>query len=313
MSAVTETETIPMSAKSTAPFDVEINGLTKTYGDAIVVDNLSLSIAKGSFLGLIGANGAGKSTTLKMLAGMLETTSGSAKVLGTPVDQLGPKEISRIGYVPDSHQVYRWMTIREAVWFCRRLNPRWNDCQCAELLQLFRLDAKKKVKSLSKGMLAKLGLALALSHEPELLMLDEPMSGLDPIAREEFLDGVLKTVSQRECTVILSSHSIDDVQRMSDSICLLHEGQMLAHRQTENILQDTKCIRFVYDGDTVPPALESTIRSRNDQREWSITVEKFSPLMLEKLSCSPGVSCVSVEDMTLEEVYKDYVRGQSNE
>ncbi|MEL7500460.1 MAG: ABC transporter ATP-binding protein [Planctomycetota bacterium] len=311
MSTVTQTETIAMSPKPMVPIDVEINGLTKAYGDTIVVDNLSLSIAKGSFLGLIGANGAGKSTTLKMLAGMLETTRGSASVLGTPIEQLGPKELARIGYVPDSHQIYRWMTIHEAVWFCRRLNPNWNDNQCAELLKLFRLDEKKKVKSLSKGMLAKLGLALALSHEPDLLFLDEPMSGLDPIASEEFLDGVLKTVSQRDCTVILSSHSIDDVQRMSDSICLLHEGKMLAHRQTENILHDTKCIRFVYDGNAEPPTLPSTIRSRNDEREWLITVEKFSPLMLEKLASSPGVSCVSVEDMTLEEVYKDYVRGQS--
>jgi ABC-2 type transport system ATP-binding protein len=312
MSITVEPPSIQLPLRTTAKIDIELNGLTKVYGDTVVVDNLSLSLEKGSFLGLIGANGAGKSTTLRMLAGLLETTSGAANVLGTPIEKLGPDQLSRIGYVPDSHQIYRWMRIEEAVWFCKRLNKRWDDSRCDELLNLFRLDRKKKVKSLSKGMLAKLGLALALSHEPELLILDEPMSGLDPIAREEFLDGVLSTVTQRDCTVILSSHSIDDVQRMSDSICLLHEGKLLAHRQTEDILQTTKCIHFVFDGKGAPPKLASTIREYRDQRECRITVERFDPMMIEKLSHAPGVSCVRVEDMTMEEVYKDYVRGQKS-
>lgn len=306
----TETLTMESPTLKVKPVDLNICGLTKQYGGVTVVDNLTLEIPRGNFLGLIGANGAGKSTTLKMLAGMLSQTSGTAEVLGTKIEDLQTEHISRIGYVPESHQIYRWMTIAEAVWFCKRLNPRWNDVTCADLLKLFRLDKAKKIKSLSKGMLAKLGLALAISHDPEVLLLDEPMSGLDPIAREEFLDGVLRTVTDRECTVILSSHSIDDVQRMSDSIGLIHQGRLLMHQPTEWILDETKRIRFVLDEGETPPKLDSTVWARNENREWFITVSKFSPLMIEKLNHQQSVSHVEVQDLSLEEVYKDFVRGQ---
>lgn len=304
-------ETISIESAS-SNVDVKLTGLTKKYGGVTVVDNLTLSLPRGNFLGLIGANGAGKSTTLKMLAGMLSPTGGTAEVLGTNIDDLKPEHMTRIGYVPESHQIYRWMTIGESVWFCKRLNPRWNDLACTDLLSLFRLDLNKKIKALSKGMLAKLGLVLAISHDPELLLLDEPMSGLDPIAREEFLDGVLRTVTERNCTVILSSHSIDDVQRMSDSIAMIHQGRLLMHRPTECILSETKRIRFVLAEGEAPPSLDSVVRTRKENREWFVTVSKFSPLMIEKLHHQPQVSHIEVEDLSLEDVYKDFVRGQES-
>ena len=183
-------DVISIDSREPLPSDVELSGLSKSYAGVAVVDRVSLSVRRGEFLGLIGANGAGKSTTLKMLAGMLEPTSGTARVLGTSIERLDPATMQRIGFVPESHQIYRWMRISDAIWFCKRLNPRWNDAVCRELLELFRLDLGKRIGGLSKGMLAKLGLLLAVSHDPEVLILDEPMSGLDPIAREEFLDGV---------------------------------------------------------------------------------------------------------------------------
>ena len=307
--SATAPETISIQ-KSSTRIGLKLLGLTKQFGDTTVVDNLTLEIPQGNFLGLIGANGAGKSTTLKMRAGMLDQSSGTAEILGTKIEDLEPSHLSRIGYVPESHQIYRWMTIAETVWFCKKLNSRWNDKTCSELLKLFRLDTSKKVRSLSKGMLTKLGLALAISHDPEILLLDEPMSGLDPIARDEFLDGVLRTVSDMNCTVILSSHSIDDVQRMSDSIGLIHQGRLLMHRPTEEVLQETKRIRFVLDEDGCPPVLESTVFTKNENREWFITVSGFSQLMLEKLNHNQHVRHIEVQDLSLEEVYKDYVWGQ---
>ncbi len=307
--SATALETISIHESSTR-VGLKLLGLTKQFGKTEVVDSLTLEIPQGNFLGLIGANGAGKSTTLKMLAGMLDQSSGTAEVLGTRIEDLKPSHLSRIGYVPESHQIYRWMTISEAVWFCKKLNARWNDETCSDLLKLFRLDKTKKVKSLSKGMLAKLGLVLAISRDPEILILDEPMSGLNPIARDEFLDGVLRTVSDRDCTVILSSHSIDDVQRMSDSIGLIHQGRLLMHRPTEEILNETKRVRFVLDEGGSPPVLDSTVLTKNESREWFITVSGFSRLMLEKLNHNRHVHHIDVQDLSLEEIYKDYVRGQ---
>ena len=171
---------------------IEIVGLTKRFRRTVAVNNLSLTVPRGRTFGLLGPNGAGKSTTIKMLMGMLSITAGEARVLGIDV-QADPVQVKRrVGYVPESHNIYRWMKIREVVGFCKSCFPTWNDDTCREMLELFGLDPEKKVKHLSKGMLTKLSLLVAVSHEPELLLLDEPLSGLDPIAREEFLDGVLR-------------------------------------------------------------------------------------------------------------------------
>ena len=119
----------------------------------------------------------------------------------------------------------------------------WNDQTCREMLERFDLDENKKIKQLSKGMLVKLSLVLAVSHEPEVLVLDEPMAGLDPLAREEFLDGVLRTICERGKTVLFSTHSLDDVQRLADSVGILHGGRLLMHRNIEDLLAGTKRIR----------------------------------------------------------------------
>lgn len=289
---------------------VSIRGLTKRYGKTTVVDQLDLTIPRGSFFGLIGPNGAGKSTTLKMLMGMLSITEGTAETLGENV--LSPSENlkSRVGYVPETHHIYRWMKIREVISFARSLHARWNDSLCASLLQTFNLDQEKRIKGLSKGMLAKLALLLAISHEPELLILDEPMSGLDPVAREEFLDGVLETVCQGECTVILSSHTIEDVQRLSDSIGLLNHGRMLVQRPVDEILVQTKRIRAVLADEKVTLRQpESTIWQRVQKREWLVTVDDFTPVTVEKILHENPIDHVEVEDLSLEEIFKDYVKG----
>jgi len=290
-------------------FDIQIDGLTKDYGGTKVVDGLTINIQKGQFLGLIGANGAGKSTTLRMLVGMLDPSGGSANVLGTSIDKISHETLKRIGYVPDSLQIYRWMTVGQAIKFCKGLNPRWDDSTCQSLLQLFSLDSKKKVKSLSKGMLGKLNLLLAISICPEVLILDEPMSGLDPIAREEFLDGVLKSLSDRKCTVILSSHSIEDVQRMSDSIAILHQGKLLLHEETDVILEQTRRVQFAIEDPQKLPKIDGLIWSSLDHREFVGSVRVTDSLQIEKLKYNQNIRNLTVSPIGLEEIYKDYVKG----
>ena len=302
------------SEVETAPavgYAIELDGLTKQYGSQVVVDRLTLSVPKGSVFGLIGANGAGKSTTLKMLIGMLSPTSGSGMILGEQVGSASPELLSRVGYVPEVHNIYSWMTVDSAIWFTRKLHPRWNDRTCDDLLKRFNLERGKKIKSLSKGMLAKLALVLAISHEPELLILDEPMSGLDPIVREEFLDGVLASACHGGVTVILSSHSIDDVQRMSDSIGLIDRGHLLIHRTVDEILQRTRKIRAVLKEGAMPEKIpESMICQKVSKREWVVTVDDFSESMLQKLTHQNPVEQVEVEGLNLEEIFKEYVRGR---
>ena len=148
----------------------------------------------------------------------------------------------RVGYVPETHHIYGWMRVGEVLGFCKSCFRCWNDQTCREMLDLFGLDLEKRVKHLSKGMQTKLALLLAVSHEPELLFLDEPLSGLDPIAREEFIDGVLRTICDRGQTVLISSHMLDDVRRLADTVGILYEGQLFLHGNLDALLTSTKRI-----------------------------------------------------------------------
>ncbi len=290
---------------------VAMDGLSKQYRHQTAVANLTLEIPRGTIFGLIGPNGAGKSTTIKMLMGMLRPSAGSVHVLG--LDPLAdPVDLrQRVGYVPETQQIYRWMRVEQVIGFCRAFYATWNDDTCATMLKLFRLDPRKRVKHVSKGMLGKLALLLAVAHEPELLILDEPMAGLDPIAREEVLDGVLRTVCRGEQTVLFSSHTLDDVQRLADTIGFLYEGRLLLHDQLDHLLDSTKRIRATLLDGVVPQQLPSdVVWQQVTGRQWLITVSRFTPEKAELVRRQPGVDHVEVLDLGLEELFKDLVKGQ---
>ena len=299
-----------MTKDAPSPNAVEIAGLSKRFGKQTAVRDLSLNIPAGTALGFLGPNGAGKTTTIKMLMGLLRRNAGQVSVLGLDpaVDPLSIKQ--RVGYVPEQQFIYRWMRVREAIAFCRSLYPKWNDELCTEWTKRFDLDPAKKIKQLSKGMATKLSLVLALSHEPELLILDEPMAGLDPVVREELLDGVLQSLCDRQQTLLFSSHTLSDVQRLADQIGIIHEGQLLVHCPVDDLLRQTKRIRAVLkDGSTPdrPPA--GTICQRVQNREWLLTVKDFSNQTVESLRATNPVERVEVIDIGLEDIFKDYVRS----
>ena len=290
---------------------IELSGLTKKYRKETAVDNLSLRVPRGTTLGLIGPNGAGKSTTIKMLMGMLSITAGSARVLGLDV-AVDPVEVKRrVGYVPELHQLYRWMRVGDLIGFTKSFYPTWNDKLCASLVDLFELDRRKKIKHLSKGTLAKVSLVLAVAHEPELLILDEPMSGLDPIAREEFLDGVLRTLCDRDCTVLFSSHTLADVQRLADHVAMLYQGKLLLHCPTDELLASAKRVRAVLRDGCLPRwRPEQIIWQKVDRREWLLTLHPFSSDLLAQLQAENPLEHVDVADVSLEDLFKDYVKGR---
>ena len=290
---------------------IETVGLTKLYGAKQAVGDLTLRIPRGGAFGFIGPNGAGKSTTIKMLMGMARPSAGEARVLGFDVVQDAVAIKQHVGYVPEMHYIYRWMRVGEVIAFCRPLYANWNDRFCADLLKLFELDPQNKVKQLSKGMVAKLALLLAVAHEPELLILDEPTSGLDPVVREELLDGVLRTLCERERTILFSSHALSDVQRIADTVGLLFEGRLIDHCRTEDLLNGTKRIRAVLsDGCAPGPPPEGTIWQRVQHREWLMTVRGFSPSTLEFLRTKYSLDNVEVIDLGLEDVFKDLIKGR---
>jgi ABC-2 type transport system ATP-binding protein len=293
---------------------VTFQAVTKKYAGATVIDGLSFSVPRGSTFGLLGPNGAGKSTSLKALMGLLRIDSGRIEIFGNDVSalQATPDYVAlrqRVGYVSEVHTVYKWMKVKQAMTFVKAFQPHWNDDLAAELLTLFQLEPNKKIRQLSKGMLAKLSLLLAVAHEPELLILDEPTSGLDAIAREEFLYGVLKTIADTERTIIFSSHSIGDVERIADRVGVIKSGRMVVEQSVEGLLSGTKRLRVALpDGHRLGWVPENTIWQQVHRREWELTVSEFTPQIVDQLKQTNGVEIVDVRDLSLEEIFKDYFR-----
>ena len=292
---------------------IELSGMTKSFRRERAVDGLTLSIPRGSTFGFIGPNGAGKTTTIRMLMGLLPMDAGRATVLGMDVAAQHERIRRRVGYVPERHFIYRGMRVGEVIRFCRALYETWSDETCDELRDLFELPLDRRVKALSKGMLAKLALLLALAHQPQLLILDEPTAGLDPLIREEFLEGILRALVGGGRTVIFSSHTLADVERLADTAGIICEGRLLVHCPLDELTARTKRVRLALAGGE-PPAelLARGLCHRMHRNECLLTVGGFSADTPDELAGIDGVRVVEVLDVTLEEAFKDYIRGRRN-
>src|SRR5204862_6969501 len=186
----------------------------------------NLAVPTGSVFALLGPNGAGKTTTLKLIMNLLQPTAGSAMILGVDARKLGERELARIGYVSENQQLPLWMTVRQLLDYCRPFYPTWDRDLERGLLQRFELPRDRKLSQLSRGMLMKGSLLSSLAYRPKLLVLDEPFSGLDPLVRDEFIRGVLEVSALGEWTVLVSSHDIDEVERLADHVGMLEEGRL---------------------------------------------------------------------------------------
>jgi len=290
---------------------IHTSNLTKVYGSQSAVEALDLAIPPGASVGLLGPNGAGKSTTINMLLGLVAPTSGSVDVLGMDPAHDGAAVRQRVGYVPERHHIYGWMTIQEVLGFTRSFYPSWNDVLCEDLVKRYALPPTKKVKQLSQGMGTKLSLILALAHEPDLLILDEPTTGLDPIARDEFVTAVGELLDRYEKTVLFSSHILSDVERIADTIAIMDGGKLLAIKPQAELVAATKRIQVILNpknGKPDPPA--ETIFDHVEDDVWTLTVCDCSNAKLAALSQSPAVQSLQVDDVVLEDIFRDFVRGR---
>ena len=206
---------------------VDVLGLTRRFGAKTALASVSVSLPRGAVYGLVGANGAGKTTLIKHLMGLLRAESGSVRVFGLdPVaDPVGV--LSRIGYLSEENDLPAWMRVDELIRYSRAFYPAWDDVYAEELRQSFALDATAEIKNLSKGQKARAGLLIALSHRPELLVLDEPSSGLDPIVRRDILGAVIRTIADEGRTVLFSSHLLEEVEEVADHVTMINQGTIV--------------------------------------------------------------------------------------
>jgi ABC-2 type transport system ATP-binding protein len=205
---------------------VETRKLTRRFGPKEAVAGLDLSVESGNIYALLGPNGAGKTTTLKTLMNILAPTSGEAEVLGVNSLRLSPREFAQIGYVSENQEMPEWMRVGEFLDYCRPFYPGWDNTFAAKLMKQFALDPVQKLKNLSRGTRMKAALVSSLTYRPKLLVLDEPFSGLDPLIREEFIEGILELTDQEQWTVLISSHDVDEVEKLADWVGILDKGRL---------------------------------------------------------------------------------------
>ena len=205
---------------------IQVSDLTRRFGAKTALASVSLSLPRGMVYGLVGANGAGKTTLIRHILGLLRAEHGTVRVLGLdPVaDPVGV--LSRVGYLSEENDLPGWMRVAELIDYSRAFYPAWDDAYAEDLRQTFALDPAARIKNLSKGQKARAGLLIALAFRPELLVLDEPSSGLDPIVRRDILGAVVRTIADEGRTVLFSSHLLDEVEQVADHVAMIDHGRI---------------------------------------------------------------------------------------
>lgn len=250
---------------------VDVQNLSRSFGDKVALDCFSLQVPRGCVYGLVGENGAGKTTLLKHLLGLYSAQKGRVSVFGLNPTEDPVAVLSRIGYLSEDRDMPTWMKVGEIIRYRGAFFETWDHAYAEELRKTFDLNPKQKVKSLSRGQLARIGLILALAHRPDLLLLDEPSSGLDPVVRRDILAAIIRTVADEGRTVLFSSHLLDEVQRVSDHVAMVNAGRLVLTAPVEQVLQNhvRMTVRFESPRET-PPAIASALSCQGEGPEWTV-------------------------------------------
>lgn len=283
----------------------EFRGITKKFGSHQALDHVNMKGERGQVIALLGENGAGKTTALKILLGLLAADEGSSQVLGLDSQVHGAEIRRRVGYMPDRPAVYEWMTVREIGWFAAGFYPLGYQHRFEEIAQRFALP-DLPIKSLSKGMQGKVSLALAMAHEPELLVLDEPTSGLDPLVRREFLESMVDVAAEGR-TVLLSSHQIAEVERVADVVAILRGGALILCESLET-LKSRVCevVVTLNDIETAPPELAGPaqlLKAQRHDRIWRLHLRDLDDAGRQRLIDHSNHAAVEIRRPTLEEIF----------
>lgn len=265
---------------------IRVEGLTHAYDEKLAVNDVSFEVARGSLTALLGRNGSGKSTTIRAILGLLRPTAGRVRVLERDAHTLRPEDRARIGYMAENHPLYPWMTARDARDLQRGTFPVFRDALFDAVLDFFRIARSTKVRELSRGQRAGMCLALTLAIEPELLILDDPALGLDPIARHALLEALVFCMRDRRTTVLLSSHLLSDVERLADRILIIDRGALRVSATVDGFTDRVQRYTLKFSNEAPPPPSSPRVLSasrRGDEMEITLVATEERPEELRGL------------------------------
>jgi ABC-2 type transport system ATP-binding protein len=287
---------------------IRADRLTRFFGARCAVDSLSFRVSRGSVFAFIGRNGAGKTTTIRMLLGLLEPTRGSCSILGYDSATLPPEVRGRIGYMAEGHPVYGWMRVSQCGSFQQGFYSHWNQEIFAAVIDYFSIDPGTKAGHLSHGQRAGLHLAMTLAIEPELLMLDDPATGLDPAARRSLLEAMIYFTRSRERTIFFSSHLLDDVERVADHVAVLDYSVLRACSSVVTFRDRVRRLSGRFPGEPPRdlPGISGLLRLSRDENELSLIVANPNG-QTQRILRSLGALAVEEQPISLEDALIAYV------
>ncbi len=287
---------------------ISIEHLTKRYGRFTAVDDISIEIPTGSVFGLLGPNGAGKTSTFKCMLGLAAATAGQVRFDGNP---LTPETFEHLAYVPERSALYEWLSAGDHLEMQKRAFKRYNAKRAGELMELFALDPRKRVRNMPKGMRTALSVVLAFALEPEIMVLDEPTSGLDPVNQRSVLKLIIDASAQGS-TIILSSHQIGQVERAADHIAVLKGARIALSGAVDDLKAGSKIIEAIFESDNVTlngvAGDARVMRFERTGRIYRVTVNGGSDDLAAQLS-SMGAQSVRIVDLNLEDIFLNAVDG----
>ncbi|XYJ09799.1 ABC transporter ATP-binding protein [Telluria sp. B2] len=280
---------------------IQSSSISKHFGSATVLDKLDWQVMPGQVIGLLGRNGAGKSTLLECLLGLRELDAGSVRIYGEDVARLSDATRARIGYVPQKSDLFEWMTPRQMLGYFQALYPRWNAAKVDALLERWGFDKlmqNKAISKLSGGEQQRLSIIRALAHDPELLVLDEPVSSLDPVGRRDFLRELIDGVIERGTTVVFSTHILSDLERVALDLAFLRDGKIALQGRLDELLEGARRVvgpAALLDGKPLAGELR-----RQRALDGTVSVVTHGAGALEGLRKEAGVR---VEPLSLEDLF----------
>ncbi len=284
---------------------VEMKKISKTFGKVQALSEVDLNIIPGKIIGLVGPNGAGKSTLLRHMIGFCLPTSGNCRTFGCDSGKLEPKELSRIGYVNQPVELVNWMTVEQLIRYVEAYYPKWNRTIEEQLVQDFEITRDRRIADLSPGDRQKLGILVAVCFEPDLLILDEPASALDPIIRSKFLALLIRLIQQPHRTIIISSHILSDLEKVIDSILVMNHGVLLKDCGLDELRQEFVHVQLSAMRESLPSDIpvDGIIEQKREERQALITLKSSSLDDLKYFASDRGCE-IQVKPLSLDEIYR---------
>ena len=282
----------------------------KRFGGRQLLADLTWEAPSGSVIALLGPNGSGKTTSLRILLGLERPNTGRSEVLGLDSRTNGLEIRRRVGYLAEQPDLYDWMTVGDLGWFAAGFYPAGYLDEFARLAQEFCVAASRRIGELSRGERAKVALALAMAHQPELLVLDEPTTGLDPLVRREFLEAMTDVATSGR-TVLLSGHQIQEIERVADVVAVLRRGRLAIAEPLDDLKQRVREVTVAMrDAEPAPPCLGGRLLASDRYgREWRLLIRDLDDARLAALRSDPRIRQLAVRRPALEEIFAAVVAG----